>query len=264
MDGMRPLRNLVAVAAITGLLALVPASAAWGHAAYKDSDPSDDSSVASPPSSVWAEFTEPPDDNASSMSIFDPCGDQVDGGDSQATGYRLTVSMSGSRAGTYRVEWVVLSTVDGHETNGAFTFSVTDGAACSGADPDPGGGGNKTGGGSGSGSGSRSGGGSGSGSGGGSGSGTTSGAGAADDTGSGGGGNGAGKGETKTRRERDGRHGDGGRTTSDVGGAAAPRSDDAAASKDDDIPIGGLVIALAIAALIGAAGGRVYVGIMGR
>ncbi|MGH2730468.1 MAG: copper resistance CopC family protein [Actinomycetota bacterium] len=261
---MRRLRNLIAVGAVTGLLMLVPNSAAWGHAAYKDSDPPDESSVSSPPSSVWAEFTEPPDGNASSLSIYDPCGAQVDGGDSQATGYRLTVSMSGEHAGTYRVDWAVLSSVDGHTTRGSFTFAVTGGPACPGADTGSGGGGNQTGGGSGSG-----GGGSQGDSGGGSGSVTNPGAGAANDTGGGGGGNGdsvngAGSGENKTRRERDGRNGDGGRTASDLDSAAAPSSDDGPASEDDDIPIGGLLIALAIAALIGAAGGRVYVGLMGR
>jgi hypothetical protein len=191
------------------------------------------------------------------MSIYDPCGEQVDGGDSQATGYRLTVSMAGSRAGTYTVEWVVLSSVDGHTTEGSFTFTATEGDSCPGTDSDPGGGGgNKTDGGSRP----RGGGGSQPDSGSGSGSAAPSGPGTADDTR----GAGDGKGKSTTRRGRDGRQGADGRTASDLDTAAAPQPEDAPARDGDDIPIGGLLIALAIAALIGAAGGRVYVGIMGR
>lgn len=45
--------------------------------------------------------------------------------------------------------------------------------------------------------------------------------------------------------------------------AAGERAQKKATSEDNDIPLDGFVIALAIAALIGAAGGFVYAGIMG-
>lgn len=110
---------------------ITPVSA---HAAYKSSDPADESTVPSAPSQIWAEFTEPPD-NASRMQVFDPCGDQVDAGDSRSDGYRVYVSMSGSRAGTYRVTFFVNSAVDNHPTRGEFTFTVADGEECPGAEP---------------------------------------------------------------------------------------------------------------------------------
>lgn len=44
---------------------------------------------------------------------------------------------------------------------------------------------------------------------------------------------------------------------------AQERSDKKADNEDNDIPLGGFAIALLIAALIGAAGGYVYAGIMG-
>lgn len=102
---------------------------AFAHAAYKDSSPQDEATVASPPSSVWAEYTEPLQDG-SNMEIYDPCGQRVDHDDTQITGYRMTVSMTGERSGTYSVSWVAASAVDPHVTRGTFTFTVTDGPAC--------------------------------------------------------------------------------------------------------------------------------------
>lgn len=107
-----------------------PASA---HAAYKDSDPPDESTVASPPSSVWAEFTEPVTMD-SSLSVTDPCGARVDNGDSRVTGARITISMEGRAAGTYTVSFSVISAVDGHPTRGSFTFTSTGGDPCPGAE----------------------------------------------------------------------------------------------------------------------------------
>lgn len=119
-----------AAVVVIGLFA-GPASA---HAAYKDSDPPDESSVSSPPSSVWAEFTEPVTMD-SYLSISDPCGARVDNGDSQVTGARITVSMNGTAAGTYTVSFSVISAVDGHPTTGSFTFTSTGGESCAGEEP---------------------------------------------------------------------------------------------------------------------------------
>lgn len=114
------------------LLVALLAPGAGAHAAYKYSDPDNKSSVSAPPSSVWAEFTEPPAPS-SYLRVYDPCGRRVDNDDSQSTGYRVTVSMDGSAAGLYRVDWAVLSTLDGHPTSGTFTFTASSGDACPGA-----------------------------------------------------------------------------------------------------------------------------------
>ncbi|MEA2448039.1 MAG: CopC domain, partial [Actinomycetota bacterium] len=116
------------------LLVCLVAAPAWGHAAYKGSDPADESSVTSSPSEIWAEYTEPPGPG-SHMEVFDPCGDQVDGGDSRYDGYKLYVSMSGTHSGTYRATWFVNSAADSHSTRGEFTFAVTQGEPCPGAAP---------------------------------------------------------------------------------------------------------------------------------
>lgn len=123
-------------------LVVVTAGPAQAHAAYKDSDPPNKSTVSSPPSSVWAEFTEPVTMD-SSLAVTDPCGSRVDNGDSRVSGYRITVTMNGAAAGTYVVSFSVISAVDGHPTRGSFTFTSTGGAACPGEEPppeDPGGG----------------------------------------------------------------------------------------------------------------------------
>lgn len=104
-------------------------SPAAAHAAYESSDPGDGASVSSPPSRVTADFTEPVIDE-SYLQVFDPCGDQVDNGDSLVTADRISVSMSADKAGTYTVEFWVVSSVDGHNTAGNFTFSSSGGDGC--------------------------------------------------------------------------------------------------------------------------------------
>ncbi len=120
--------RLARIAAAILSVVLLP-SVAWAHAAYKDSDPKDESIVASPPSSVWAEYTEPLQEG-SYLEIYDPCGTRVDGDDTSITAYRMQVSMSSDKAGTYSVRWVAASAVDPHVTRGTFTFSVSEGATC--------------------------------------------------------------------------------------------------------------------------------------
>lgn len=124
------LRSALTTAMFT-LVALAPLPAA-AHAAYKDSSPADRSSVSSPPGSVWAEFTEPVS-SSSTLEIYDPCGTRVDAGDSSVSGYRITVSMDGSHAGTYEARFSVVSTLDGHSTTGSFTFTSTGGNDCPGS-----------------------------------------------------------------------------------------------------------------------------------
>ena len=117
------------------LLSVVVAPAAYAHAAYESSDPANQSTVANPPSSVTAEFTEPVIDD-SRLDVFDPCGSQVDNGDSFVAADRITVSMSADKQGTYTVRFSVVSAVDSHPTNGEFTFTSTGGAPCPGEEPE--------------------------------------------------------------------------------------------------------------------------------
>ena len=118
------------------LLTLLPTKA-QAHAAYEASDPGNGATVSSPPQRVTADFTEPVIDD-STLEIFDPCGAQVDNGDSVVAADRVTVTMSGDKGGTYTVVFAVVSSVDGHPTNGEFEFSSSGGAPCPSDEPEAG------------------------------------------------------------------------------------------------------------------------------
>jgi methionine-rich copper-binding protein CopC len=255
---MRRIRTFLVGSAVAALVAAA-APAALAHAAYKSSNPADESTVATPPAQVSAEFTEPLTET-SSMQVFDPCGNQVDNGDSDPSGYEMTVSMSADKAGTYTVEFSAQSALDSHVTSGAFTFTSSGGSPCPGSEPppDPGGGGGP-GGGNGSGGG-----------GGGRGSGAdpdptspaASGGGSGRTASSGGGGpagTGKARNERTVRNQRAGR-GDGtnGPVAFQPAGGNVPSDEPA----PWDLPVGGVLLAFALCVMIGAAGGRVYAGIV--
>ena len=251
------MRGLVRLAGL-GLLAaclLIPlGSTAFAHAAYKDSNPADEAEVPQAPSEIWAEYTEPPSEG-SYLRVFDPCGEQVDHGDSRPEGYRVYITLSAARAGTYRVEWFVDSSLDNHPTRGTFTFTATNGDPCPGAEPIekeretgreprandrqdedrtqlP-----------------------------------------ADDDGDGGSAAGGGGGKADERHRQHARGGDragAGKSRDDskdgrVVAAEFPRTEDVVEEPGllSDIPLGGVVVGLVMTILIGAAGGFIYAGIMG-
>ena len=117
------------------VLVAIP-STAQAHASYKASDPPNRSKVGAAPASIWAEFTEPLA-SGSYLQVFDPCGHQVDNGDTSISGYRMSVTQTSTRSGTYTVRFRALSTLDPHEVNGSFTFTATGGEPCPGSEPQP-------------------------------------------------------------------------------------------------------------------------------
>lgn len=226
---------------------------ASAHAAYEDSTPGNGETVSSPPDRVIVDFTERivPE---STLSISDPCGAEVDNDDSVVVNDRITTSMSADKRGTYTVRFAVQSAVDGHNTEGQFTFTSSGGSPCDSerqeAEPDDDASRERR---------------------------------TQDQTreqdrtdtegGLGDGGQGsreAGSGRSTDRRRNDAR------TKVDKGdraGATASLRDIAAGEEElevndatsiwDGIPLGEFAVALGVAALIGAAGGRIYAGIMG-
>ena len=127
---VKSIRVALLAALVLALLAMgVPS--AWGHAAYKSSDPADGAEVSAPPSDVTAEFTEPLAEG-SYLQVTDPCGRRVDGGDVRIVGYDMSVSMSGAAAGRYVVAYRAFSRLDPHVTQGEFSFSASDGETCPG------------------------------------------------------------------------------------------------------------------------------------
>lgn len=262
MIGSRSSRAAVS-ALFAAILVLAVAPAASAHAAYKDSTPADGATVSSPPSTINAEFTEPIT-NSSYLEVYDPCGQRVDDGNSQISGYEMSISMSADKAGEYVVEFAAQS-VDTHVTYGSFSFTSSGGSACAGSEPEQptGGGGGSTDGGGGS-----SGGGGGSSSDGGSGPASASGGG---NGGMSGGGGAAASGRHAKHRDR------GGKKAADRPGRDAkdPAARDEPVEFEPtrgtapepapaawDLPLGAVLMALVLCVMIGAAGGRVYAGIV--
>ncbi len=102
---------------------------AEAHAAYESSDPASGSTVSSPPSRVTTDFTEPVVDQ-SRIEVYDPCGQRVDNSDWIVAADRITVTMSADKQGTYKVHFAVVSSIDGHATEGDFNFDSSGGSAC--------------------------------------------------------------------------------------------------------------------------------------
>lgn len=245
-----------------GGLSLVAApSPAGAHAAYESSDPADGATVSSPPDRIIADFTEPLAPG-STMDVIDPCGVPVDNDDPFIASDRLTVTMAGAAQGTYSVSWSAISSIDGHHTTGSFSFASSGGEACPGAEPEPEepeevaepeqpsspsiGGSSADGQGGGS---------------------------SASATGSAGGdrvlaAGGARKDERGERGKANARSDGGERGSRGRDKAASRRAIPVAVagertSRPGEFSLGALFLALGISALIGAAGGKIYAGIMG-
>lgn len=131
---MRILRSVSVCAVIVAVVAW--GSPARAHATYADSDPQDGATVDSAPAEVWAHFTEPLA-GGSSLAVFDACGEQVDLGNTAIEGYDMTIGVSADTAGRYVVEYVAVSGLDGHTTTGNFSFTATNGVPCAGAEEEP-------------------------------------------------------------------------------------------------------------------------------
>ena len=255
------MKLLLSVVAVVAIL-LLQASPAAAHARYEGSDPSDGSSVSSPPSQVQADFSEPVTSD-SFLEVTDPCGEVVSGS-SEPVADKINVSMSGSRAGTYTVYYRVQSTVDSHVTDGAFTFTSNGGDPCPGAEPEPREeGGNDPGsdpGGPGGDSGSDD---------------PSSGAGgdtstAPSDTsseastdGGSGGTQGSGGGNDKGQGGDNKKSGSNGQGSDELELSLQNEERERRGPDPWDLPRDGLIAGLVIAALIGAAGGRIYASIVG-
>lgn len=120
---MRGLLGAIAAASI--LISMGGAAAA--HANYVKSNPASDARLTKAPMEVRVTFSEPPDARGSDLAVLDVSGKRVDGGDvslARDEPNTLRVSVNAVGDGGYLVSWTALSTVDGHETKGAFGFAV--------------------------------------------------------------------------------------------------------------------------------------------
>ena len=127
-------RRLVVSLLLLVFLAVWPRTAV-AHPAYKDSDPKAGATISAPPTEVWVEFTESIEEGY--VHVYDPCGERVDHGEPERnlTNDRITVGTHGDKAGAYRVHWEVLGS-DSHITRGEFSFSSSSGDTCPVSDED--------------------------------------------------------------------------------------------------------------------------------
>ncbi|MDH2342107.1 copper resistance protein CopC [Bradyrhizobium sp. SSUT77] len=105
------------------LLTFLTASGARAHAFLDHAEPRVGNKVGSPPREVILWFTQKLEPAFSSVTVTGPSGQRVDAGKARVGGNQMSVSLKGGGAGTYHVNWRVLS-VDTHTTDGSFTFEV--------------------------------------------------------------------------------------------------------------------------------------------
>lgn len=116
-----------------GLVLFVLIYSAWAvpsaraHALLIRSNPAANAVLEVPPVQVEIFFSEPLEENLSSIKVFDSNNAGVDVGDVRvdpADPTRLTVSLHSLNDGVYTVTWKAVSSVDGHQTVGTFPFAV--------------------------------------------------------------------------------------------------------------------------------------------
>lgn len=122
------------LAAFLAVLALtLSAPSASAHAHPLQSSPAVGAQLAVPPTEVWIDFTQAPDEAGSAITVLDARGVRADVG-SVVEGVRLTARLPPDLPeGGYVVRWVALSRADGHTTKGAFGFAVGEATAPAGA-----------------------------------------------------------------------------------------------------------------------------------
>jgi copper resistance protein C len=108
---------------IIPVLLLLFTSAAYAHAMLERAEPRVGNKVASPPREVTLWFTQKLETAFSTITVTNAAGERVDSGKTRVSGNQMSIAIRGGGAGTYRVNWHVLS-VDTHRTDGSFTFQV--------------------------------------------------------------------------------------------------------------------------------------------
>ena len=108
---------------IIPLLLLLATGEASAHAFLDHAEPRVGNKVAAPPREVTLWFTQKLEPAFSTVTVTDAAGQRVDSGKARVSGNQMSVSLRAGGAGTYHVNWRVLS-VDTHTTEGNFTFQV--------------------------------------------------------------------------------------------------------------------------------------------
>jgi methionine-rich copper-binding protein CopC len=105
------------------LLLLLATGEATAHASLDRAEPRVGNTVATAPREVTLWFTQKLEPAFSTITVTNSTGQRVDTGRTRVSGNQMAVSLRAAGAGTYRVNWRVLS-VDTHTTDGNFSFQV--------------------------------------------------------------------------------------------------------------------------------------------
>jgi methionine-rich copper-binding protein CopC len=108
---------------VTALSLVLTTSAAQAHAFLDHAEPRVGNKLASPPREVTLWFTQKLEPAFSTVTVTNAAGQRIDSGRPRVSGNLMSVSVRPGGAGTYHVNWRVLS-VDTHTTDGNFTFEV--------------------------------------------------------------------------------------------------------------------------------------------
>jgi copper transport protein len=126
----RPLLYMLVVAAIVATLAftIMPPQQSFAHAFTVSTSPKPFQSLSSPPAEVKASFSEAVEVSYSTITVLGPDGSRVDNNDphnADGDTQSLAVTLKpGLPDGVYTVSTKVLSAIDGHVVDGAFTFGI--------------------------------------------------------------------------------------------------------------------------------------------
>jgi copper transport protein len=126
----RRLLQLLAGAAIAGVLVIALAAPASAHAILENENPSSGSTIATSPPEVTLHFSEAVEISLGSVRVFSCSGGRVSSGAPHHTSAGSSVvaaSLPNLSSGLYVVTWRVIS-ADSHPVHGAFTFTVGSGA----------------------------------------------------------------------------------------------------------------------------------------
>lgn len=108
---------------IIPLLLSLFTTVADAHAMLERAEPRVGNKVASAPHEVTLWFTQKLEAAFSTITVTNAAGERVDSGKTRVSGNQMSIAIRAGGAGTYRVNWQVLS-VDTHRTDGSFTFQV--------------------------------------------------------------------------------------------------------------------------------------------
>lgn len=120
--------TLRAVLSIAIAIILVSSAPAFGHAALTKATPKDGAKLDAVPAAVEVDYAEPPTTD-SKFTVTDGCGRDV-ARDVEILNQKITAAVDSGQPGDWKVEWSVVSAVDGHLTKDGVAFTVEGEADC--------------------------------------------------------------------------------------------------------------------------------------